>query len=271
MLENWTPNIELGVLANERAPHDDPMDEFDGNYPSGMATPRTERLQEVDQLIFNARSGREVDWSKVAKLLMDIQREHNKLNQSKGLAPSAISMPIFTQWDETPEGYRRDKPGYAREATGSSSAEHEEKEMEGAGSLVARRFIYDPAGKKEVLDTVLMLLDGIHFRHDGTLMMLDGSDWTCYVRGVLFALNKIDDYERVMATIKAKNISVANSVAVPDPQEDKIMAEIKRITGQSYWVHVVEANAGRASNSTTIEGAQVKLLLTGAHFSLLSD
>jgi hypothetical protein len=107
-LDNWATNIELGVIATARAEKDDPGAGFDGNYPAGIATPRTEQLAEA-ALIIDAipKDGpaRAVDWASLAGYLSQAQRLHEQDNDA-----GALSEPDLTQWTKLQNGrYVRDK------------------------------------------------------------------------------------------------------------------------------------------------------------------
>jgi hypothetical protein len=106
-LENWTANIELGVLADKREKGDDPGTGFDGNYPKGAATPRTAQLAEaaliIDRIRPDAPAG-QIDWASLAAYLAAAEQKH-----AAKFGAGALSEPDLSQWTWTGRKYVRDK------------------------------------------------------------------------------------------------------------------------------------------------------------------
>lgn len=122
-LDNWVANIELGVFANDRTEGDDPGEEFDGSYLGGIATPRTEQLQQAEALVMSARSGPEVDWVKVAQYLNETQAQHVLMTKNAKLKSDQLTNPRLEQWHEEEKGeYSREKPRSASSSSSSSSS-----------------------------------------------------------------------------------------------------------------------------------------------------
>lgn len=103
-LKNWVANIEFGVSVDFR--QDDPGSGFDGNYPSGVATPRTEHLEQASLLIDEiARldSGTVPDkkWLTLAAELSAAQTEHGKMSQQDGgRGINRLSKPRSEVWNK---------------------------------------------------------------------------------------------------------------------------------------------------------------------------
>ena len=109
-VENWAANIELGPKVENRKDGDDPKEEFDGNYPSGTGTPRTENLQKVDAWFANADNTKKVvPWEQIAAWLTQTQKEHEQLMKGVNKEASLFSHPNENQWERTDKGYIRDK------------------------------------------------------------------------------------------------------------------------------------------------------------------
>jgi len=109
-LENWAANIELGPKVERRKKGDDPGEFFDGNYPGGSPTPRTEQLQEVDLIISHAKSSKDINWKTIAGLLRQTQLEHRGMTKELGLGEEEFTNPHLNQWQSTEDGFIRDKP-----------------------------------------------------------------------------------------------------------------------------------------------------------------
>ncbi|MEM7092503.1 MAG: hypothetical protein AAF567_05840 [Actinomycetota bacterium] len=105
--KNWPANIELGVFSD--AVEKDPGSAFDGNYPDGIATPRTELLEGVDA----ALSAKAIDWADLNKRLLAVQAEHERQAKEQGVDPTGFTLPLLSQWKDSGEGdgsFLRDRP-----------------------------------------------------------------------------------------------------------------------------------------------------------------
>lgn len=106
---------------------------------------------------------------------------------------------------------------------------------------------------------------------DREVLVVNGTNWTCYIRCVLHHFNAINQYGRVMALINEHKINVSNGVQLHSDAEDQIRKIIHHVIRQPFYVEatVVTRNAVNIGRSTTTEGIKVSVILTGAHFSLL--
>ena len=138
-IENWTANLELGPNDDYRASN--PGAQFDGNYPGGLATPRTAQLEEANLIIEHASNPDAVDWEELAGLLAGAQGSHAKISADQKRKPDDLSLPWLQQWQKDGKGlYERDQKA-SKPATFSAaekapiekgqSAKDAKKEVEG--------------------------------------------------------------------------------------------------------------------------------------------
>jgi len=76
LLQNMPGNLEMGPQSEQRS--DDPGPDFDGNYASGRLTPRSQQLDEVDQMI----GVQKIDWRRVVALLAKAEALHGSQDLS---------------------------------------------------------------------------------------------------------------------------------------------------------------------------------------------
>ncbi len=101
-IENWTANLELGPNDDYRA--SSPGAKFDGNYPGGLATPRTAQLEEANLIIEHASNPDGVDWGELAGLLAGAQASHVKITAEQKRKSDDLSLPLLDQWKDDEEG-----------------------------------------------------------------------------------------------------------------------------------------------------------------------
>ena len=138
-IENWTANLELGPNDDYRASN--PGAKFDGNYPGGLATPRTAQLEEANLIIEHAPNPDTVDWGELAGLLAGAQASHVKTTAEQKRKPDDLSLPLLDQWKDDGEGlYERDQKEPLPATSGAAekapvekgqSAKDAKKEVEG--------------------------------------------------------------------------------------------------------------------------------------------
>jgi hypothetical protein len=138
-IENWTANLELGPNDDYRASN--PGAQFDGNYPGGLATPRTADLEEANLIIERASNPDTVDWEELAGLLAGAQASHVKITAGQKRKPDDLSLPWLQQWQAEGEGlYGRDQKASKPATVGAAekapvekgqSAKDAKKEVEG--------------------------------------------------------------------------------------------------------------------------------------------
>jgi|GEM_PF-2804097 len=90
-LKSMPGNLEVGPLGSRRL--GDPGSHFDGNYRDGKATPRTEQLAVVDNMIASGK----IDWEEVTARLALVQKLQNqqlKKEKKKGV----LTKPYAEQW-----------------------------------------------------------------------------------------------------------------------------------------------------------------------------
>jgi len=103
------------------------------------------------------------------------------------------------------------------------------------------------------------------------VFVVDGTNWTCYIRAVLHHLGQMARYDDVMTAIASHDppMDLNLGVEVGSDQETAIQAAIEAVLGIEFHVLATDAAHGNAAQSANNHGAQVPLLLTGVHFSLL--
>jgi hypothetical protein len=253
-LDNWTANIELGPRVEKRAAGDDPGEGFDGNFPKGVATPRTAELQEVDLIVLNAATAKDVPWAIVAGNLRQTQIYHAHMTATAKakakLDPEDFTDPILEQWSGGPDDFTRDKPGKASSAT-------------------AQTFRREAGVDLEILHSVTAFLRRHGFDPGRPVLVVSGNEWHCYIRCVLHHFNRIADYDAVVAEVNRLQVDLNSGLAVGGGAEIQVIGAIFKITGRNFWVHAIDATHGGVAESSQKNGEQVDLLLTGAHFSLL--
>ena len=105
-----------------------------------------------------------------------------------------------------------------------------------------------------------------------TLHLVDGSNWTCYVHAVLMELGEEGRYREVIERLGSQEIFLdrLGGVVVGSDFEERIIGVITAVTGKKFhtWAtSVVSDDPGVFSKNRN--GILVRLLHTGAHFSLL--
>lgn len=265
-LENWTANIELGVLVDRRKKGDDPKEHFDGSYLSGQATPRTEQLQQVDLLIGKAGSGSDVDWKIVVGLLEQTLAEHIRMTSELGRDPEKFTDPHLEMWTKTSDGFVRNK----QKMTSTSGSNAMENELKTPLPRPTERVRGESGVASEITQSVVSFMEQYSYTLTGNLLVVTGKSWTCYVRCVLHHFGQIDKYDAIMGAIRDKGINIGSGVSIGSNQETRIIAIIRAKIGQDFWVHATNVSDRRVDQSRSVTGQQVSVLLTGAHFSLLS-
>jgi len=101
------------------------------------------------------------------------------------------------------------------------------------------------------------------------IFVVSGSHWACYVRCVLYYLNKIGDYDNVLAQLSNNSIDISSGVSIGSDQEAQVIQVIKHQTGQRFYVEATDVSNGHIDTSAITNGTKVSIILTGAHFSLL--
>jgi hypothetical protein len=292
-LENWVANIELGVLVNRRKPGDDPSEKFDGSFPGGIATPRTIELQEVDLIIQGATTGVQVNWHEVAGRLVQTQLHHAFMTKKEGLGPEEFTTPHLGQWGHTSEGFVRDKPSTSVKSGQSGGHEESKGEHKGESKGESKReFKGESKGESkrapkeeskepslqvgresavplDIADSVTDFLLIHRYNPGRPLLIVTGKNWACYIRCVLHHFGLIDRYGEVMKEVKKTNVDVSSGVVVGSPAETKIIAAITKVTTKVFHVQATDASHGHSALSAVQAGAVVRIVLTGAHFSLL--
>jgi hypothetical protein len=316
-LENWSANIELGPLAGSgRKKSDDPGESFDGSYVGGTATPRTALLQEVELTLANS-SGKEIDWTEIAGMLTQTQREHALMTSEAKLKEDALTDPWLEQWTDTPDGYVRDKQKAG--ASSSASRNNEDSNISPSKNInststtittsttsttsttgttgtaatdISPRSVksrdkrgqpkQESEGPKKgsptikgedgvsgkIVESVVSFIKEKNYQLDGNLLVVDGSNWTCYIRCVLHHFGKIDKYGAVIAAME-KLVDLSSGVVVGSAEEQHVIALISEAIGEQFYVNAVDVAHGHSALSRIQQGTCVKLILTGAHFSLL--
>ncbi len=258
-LENWVANIELGVLVERRKKDDDPGEDFDGNFPNGIATPRTEQLQEVDLVIRDAISAKDVHWDKIAERLFQTHRQHEMMTKNSKIDSKHFTNPQLGQWRKNGDRYERDKPG-----------KHSDHDLLVEDSKESNLSIELEKGvSKEIADSVKSFLNKYNYNPGGRLLVVSGNNWDCYIRCVLHHLKAIDKLDKVMNKLNQQELKIGSGVTVGSDLELKIINVIKEITSCEFYVSATDASHRGEAQSKVTDGMQVKLLLTGAHFTLI--
>jgi hypothetical protein len=120
-----------------------------------------------------------------------------------------------------------------------------------------------------VLHSVDEFIQEKKFKTDKKIFVVDGSNWACYIRCVLYSMNRMDVYEQVMTLAQNHNVGIKNGVQVNSDTEDQIRKIIRHLTGTQYYVYVTHVASGMAGTSSDTNGTKISIILTGAHFSLL--
>lgn len=121
---------------------------------------------------------------------------------------------------------------------------------------------------REIIDSVRSYLQERQYVPQGRVFVVDGTHWTCYVRCVLFHLMRIDLYDEVIKRLSGV-VDVGSGVMIGTDEEGKIQAIITEVAGQQFYVQATDVGHGHVAQSNNTVGMEVKILLTGAHFSLL--
>ncbi|MGK6319596.1 eCIS core domain-containing protein [Sphingomonas sp. DT-204] len=120
-----------------------------------------------------------------------------------------------------------------------------------------------------LVNSVVDFLDEHRYDPGRPVLVVNGSQWTCYIRCVLHAINRIGDYARVRLALDQAGVFVGSGVTIGTDQEDRVIAAITAVTGQQFHVAARDVAQGITEQSRHQVGMRVPLLLTGAHFNLL--
>ncbi|WP_182953846.1 hypothetical protein [Pedobacter gandavensis] len=105
--------------------------------------------------------------------------------------------------------------------------------------------------------------------HPGSsIFVVSGKNWECYIRCVLHHFGKIGLLGTVVEALRNKGIDISNGVAINTIQEDGIREILAAYVG-AFHVTATDYNQNIMESSRTTVGTKVRIILTGAHFSLL--
>jgi hypothetical protein len=135
--------------------------------------------------------------------------------------------------------------------------------------------IGEPGVDQERIDSVADFLAEHHY-DPGRLLVVNGQNWTCYIRCVLHHLNRIQDYPGVILGVTNAGIPIRSGVTIGTKQENDVIAAIREVTGAPF--HAIAYDVAQRIEDRSQEqldndgqpanGDAVPLVLTGAHFNL---
>ena len=122
---------------------------------------------------------------------------------------------------------------------------------------------------QDIMESVSDFLRRSAHPPQGTVFVVSGDHWTCYIRAVLHHFAAISSYEAVIKRINEAEVKINSGVTVGSDQERAVVTAIAAVTGRPFYVHAVDVSHGTAAVTQGADGARVDLVLTGVHFSLL--
>ena len=163
------------------------------------------------------------------------------------------------------------KPEVPKGKEADDFSDSEEESSEGGDMSMSEEEGIDVHGEvdEDIIDSVAEFIDGHDYYTDKKVFVVDGSDWTCYIRCVLHHFDKISEYDSIIKALGKVGFKITSGVTVGDDSETVIQDIIARQLGNPFYVEVTNAANGHMAVSNRKAGTKVYMLLTGAHFSLL--
>lgn len=169
------------------------------------------------------------------------------------------------------KGRGREKEKSSSSARDASRSRSRGRRKGASGSAEVLNIRAERGIDAEILESVRYEMGRSRLGITGSMLVVSGRSWSCYVRCVLHHFGGIGRYRDVISALELQRIDLRDGVAIGGRQERDIQEIITRITGHEYYVTATDARSGDRDTSRRQRGDRVSLVLTGAHFSLLEE